>query len=35
VGIAPTAEDIAGFNAWIENYNACLAIERAAVKHKT
>lgn len=34
VEIAPTAEDIAGFNAWIENYNACLAIERAAVEHK-
>ncbi len=34
VEIAPSPEDIAGFNAWIENYNECLAIERAAVEHK-
>ena len=34
VEIAPTAEDIAGFEAWIENYRACLPIEEAAVSHK-
>ena len=31
VEIAPTAEDVAGFNAYIENYKAGLAIEQAAV----
>jgi len=32
--IAPTAEDVAGFNAYIENYKSCLAIEKAAVDAK-
>jgi len=32
--IAPTPEDVAGFEAWLENYKACLAVERAAVKAK-
>jgi len=32
--IAPTPEDIAGFEAWLDNYKACLAVERAAVKAK-
>ena len=34
VEIAPTKEDVAGFNAYIENYKACLPIEGAAVKAK-
>ena len=29
-----TDEDVAGFNAYIENYKACLPIEEAAVKYK-
>ena len=32
--IAPSPEDVAGFEAWLENYKACLAVERAAVKAK-
>jgi sugar (pentulose or hexulose) kinase len=32
--IAPTTEDVAGFNAYIENYKACLPAEAAAVKAK-
>ena len=32
--IAPTAEDVAGFNKWIENYKRGLAIEQAAVENK-
>jgi len=32
--IAPTPEDIAGFDTWIQNYTACLPIEEAAVQHK-
>ena len=32
--IAPTAEDVAGFNKWIENYKRGLAIEQAAVVNK-
>ena len=32
--IAPTAEDVAGFNKWIENYKRGLAIEQAAVANK-
>lgn len=32
--IAPTEEEVAGFNAYIENYKACLPIEEAAVAHK-
>ena len=35
VEIAPTAEDVAGFNKWIENYKRGLAIEQAAVDNKT
>ena len=34
VEIAPTAEDVAGFNAYIENYQAAMPIEEAAVKFK-
>jgi len=34
VEIAPTDDDVAGFNAYIENYKACLPIEEAAVKYK-
>lgn len=33
--IAPTPEEVAGFNAYIENYKACLPIEEAAVVHKS
>ncbi len=32
--IAPTPEDVAGFEAYLENYKACLAVERAAVENK-
>ncbi len=32
--VAPTPEDVAGFNAYIENYKQCLPIEEAAVKFK-
>ena len=32
--IAPTAEDVAGFEKYIENYKACLPIEQAAVDCK-
>ena len=32
--VAPTPEDVAGFEAYLNNYKACLAIERAAVQHK-
>jgi len=34
VEIAPTAEDVAGFNAYIENYKKGLAIEQSAVDNK-
>lgn len=34
VEIAPTDEDVAGFNAYIENYKACLPVEEAAVQFK-
>lgn len=34
VEIVPTAEDVAGFNAYLENYMACLPVEAAAVEHK-
>ena len=34
VEIAPTEEDVAGFNAYIENYKACIPVEKAAVKLK-
>ena len=32
--VEPTAEDVAGFNAYIETYEKGLAIERAAVENK-
>ena len=32
--IAPAPEDVAGFNAWIENYKRGLPIEQAAVANK-
>lgn len=35
VEIAPTAEDVAGFNTYIENYKTGLAIEQAAVAYKS
>ena len=34
VEVAPTPEEVAGFNAYIENYKACLPIEEAAVVSK-
>ena len=34
VSIAPTAEDVAGFERYIENYKQCLPIEQAAVAAK-
>lgn len=34
IEIAPTEEDVNGFNTYIENYKRCLAIEEAAVKFK-
>ncbi|MCM1503793.1 MAG: FGGY-family carbohydrate kinase [Muribaculum sp.] len=34
VEIAPTEEDVEGFNRYIENYKQCLGIEKAAVKYK-
>jgi sugar (pentulose or hexulose) kinase len=34
VEVAPTPEEVAGFNAYIENYKACLPIEEAAVASK-
>ena len=32
--ISPTPEDVAGFNAYIEEYKACLPIEQSAVANK-
>ncbi|MBQ6918033.1 MAG: ATPase, partial [Prevotella sp.] len=32
--VAPTAEDVAGFEKYIENYKRCLPIEQAAVDNK-
>ena len=32
--VAPTPEDVAGFNTYIENYKQCFPIEEAAVKFK-
>lgn len=32
--VAPDPEDVEGFNAYIENYKACLPIESAAVQYK-
>lgn len=34
VEVSPTPEDVAGFNAYIEKYKACLPLEEAAVKYK-
>lgn len=34
VEIAPNPEDVSGFNAYIENYKACLPVEQAAVNYK-
>jgi len=34
VEIAPTPEDVAGFNAYIETYRACLPVEETAVRCK-
>lgn len=34
VSIDPVEEEVAGFNAYIENYNRCLGIEKAAVEFK-
>lgn len=34
VEVSPTPEDVAGFNAYIEKYKACLPVEEAAVKYK-
>ena len=32
--VSPTAEDVAGFNKYIETYKACLPVEEAAVRLK-
>ena len=32
--VAPTAEDVAGFYKYIEEYKACIPVEEAAVKYK-
>jgi hypothetical protein len=34
VSIAPSAEDVTGFEKYIENYKRCLPIEQAAVDNK-
>ncbi len=34
IEITPTAEDVAGFNVYIENYKACLPVEEAATHCK-
>jgi sugar (pentulose or hexulose) kinase len=34
VSIAPTAEDVAGFEKYIENYKRCLPVEQCAVDNK-
>ena len=34
VEIAPTPKDVAGFNAYIEAYKACLPVEETAVRCK-
>ena len=34
VSIAPTAEDVAGFEKYIENYKRCLPVEQCAVENK-
>lgn len=32
--VIPTTEDVAGFNAYIEQYKICLPIEKTAIKYK-
>jgi sugar (pentulose or hexulose) kinase len=32
--ISPNAEDVEGFNKYLENYKACLPIEKSAVENK-
>ncbi len=32
--VSPTPEEVAGFNAWLDNYRALLPVEEAAVRHK-
>ena len=34
VSVAPTAEDVAGFERYIENYKRCLPVEQCAVDNK-
>ena len=34
VEITPTAEDVEGFNRYLENYKACLPVEEKAVSCK-
>ena len=34
VEMAPVPEDVAGFNAYIETYKACLPVEASAVSCK-
>ena len=34
IEVVPTAEDVEGFNAYMESYKACLPVERSAVKYK-
>ena len=34
IEVAPTAEDVEGFNRYIQNYKAALPIEQAAVEYK-
>ncbi|MDD7691708.1 MAG: FGGY-family carbohydrate kinase, partial [Prevotella sp.] len=34
IEIAPTEDEVAGFNRYIENYRNCLGVEQAAVKCK-
>lgn len=34
VSVAPTADDVAGFDRYMENYKRCLPIEQAAVRNK-
>ncbi|MCD8292252.1 MAG: ATPase, partial [Prevotellaceae bacterium] len=34
IEIIPTAEDVAGFNVYIENYKNCLPVEEAATHCK-
>mgnify|MGYP003295694146 CR=1 FL=1 len=34
VEIAPSAEDVDGFNVWIENYKSCIPVEQKAAECK-